>query len=915
MSKVLSITKGTGTGGSSTWGSITGTLSSQTDLQSALNAKVAKAGDTMTGTLTAPSVVGLGNSTTNYIAVTAKNTNTTGATVIDIDRAAVQRLAAIEYSTAGTANWYAGLLYNGGAAATSYGISADSTQANAKLLLDTTGTLTSIGSTTTGSIPTTSAGGAAGVGTYGLTSTQYLASRGPGLVTNGSGLLGNNYNFTSGLFTYNATDHPVGALASMYTNVGFPGAAMFDENIPVDPYKYYELSFAYRQVAGTGNFYSFIAPYDADGLTISPYNYMAQANTLTTLAADLNPGDTTVTLTDATNWNNAAGTLTYLRAIIFWDYTDGKGYTWPANTYSRNYSGVNFYANGGITGNVITLNVPYAGIAHPAGTQVSNSASGGSFMYIGAMSAVGQSTWTNYSGRFGGGVHPGGSSASATTKLPYGTASVKAGILKNYPSTGGDPTSQQAVANFNITNVPLTDFSSLAMDGVNIPLGTSIGTQIGTATTQKLGFYGATAIVKPTGNIATALTNLGLVATPTLSDSSNYITSLYASRLNVSSTTYIDGNLIARAISVVGTSGTSAVYILSSASTFAAEVCMGYGSIRKWHMGYQSSGSFAFVESNVSIRLSIAPGGDTSLQGNFYPTTNATYSLGSSGYYWSNLYASRLNLNSTAYLDGGTAGVINGSGDFALPTAGDFIGLQTSAPTHSLTVGSTATGIALYNTTDQTTNYERVRQYWSGNVFNVGTESGGTGSIRVLNIGALTGGITTQYGVGIPRILNTASTSSSTTGPFISNTMASTASSGSVAMYSITPTINQSSTAGYTALLINPTETATGSGAKNLIDAQVGSVSKFKVDNTGKITVPVGGAAAVAGTAVLLAGTVTVSTTAITASSIVILTCQVLGTVTVASALTKGTVVAGTSFVINSAVVTDTSTIAWLIIN
>jgi hypothetical protein len=81
-----------------------------------------------------------------------------------------------------------------------------------------------------------------------------------------------------------------------------------------------------------------------------------------------------------------------------------------------------------------------------------------------------------------------------------------------------------------------------------------------------------------------------------------------------------------------------------------------------------------------------------------------------------------------------------------------------------------------------------------------------------------------------------------------------------------------------------------------------------------KISIATGSNAS-AGTAVLVAGTVTVSTTAITASSIVILTCQVLGTVTVASALTKGTVVAGTSFVINSAVITDTSTIGWLIIN
>jgi hypothetical protein len=41
---------------------------------------------------------------------------------------------------------------------------------------------------------------------------------------------------------------------------------------------------------------------------------------------------------------------------------------------------------------------------------------------------------------------------------------------------------------------------------------------------------------------------------------------------------------------------------------------------------------------------------------------------------------------------------------------------------------------------------------------------------------------------------------------------------------------------GYTAALINVTETTAGTDAKKLIDAQVGSTSKFTVDNTGKVT-------------------------------------------------------------------------------
>ncbi len=52
-----------GTDGSSTWGSITGTLSAQTDLQTALNAKAPLASPTFTGTVSGitASMVGLGN--------------------------------------------------------------------------------------------------------------------------------------------------------------------------------------------------------------------------------------------------------------------------------------------------------------------------------------------------------------------------------------------------------------------------------------------------------------------------------------------------------------------------------------------------------------------------------------------------------------------------------------------------------------------------------------------------------------------------------------------------------------------------------------------------------------------------------------------------------------------------------------
>jgi hypothetical protein len=52
-------------------------------------------------------------------------------------------------------------------------------------------------------------------------------------------------------------------------------------------------------------------------------------------------------------------------------------------------------------------------------------------------------------------------------------------------------------------------------DGANIAFGTTTGTQLGTGSTQKLGFYGATPVVKPTSttDLRAALINLGLYTT------------------------------------------------------------------------------------------------------------------------------------------------------------------------------------------------------------------------------------------------------------------------------------------------------------------------------------------------------------------------------------------------------------------
>lgn len=101
-----------------------------------------------------------------------------------------------------------------------------------------------------------------------------------------------------------------------------------------------------------------------------------------------------------------------------------------------------------------------------------------------------------------------------------------------------------------------------------------------------------------------------------------------------------------------------------------------------------------------------------------------------------------------------------------------------------------------------------------------------------------------------------------------------------------------------------------------------GNVSLLTAGNKLEIAT---GANASAGTATLVGGTATVNTTAVTASSIILLTRQSIGATGAAALglLTVGTVVAGTSFVINAVseadatalAATDVSVIGWVIIN
>jgi hypothetical protein len=64
------------------------------------------------------------------------------------------------------------------------------------------------------------------------------------------------------------------------------------------------------------------------------------------------------------------------------------------------------------------------------------------------------------------------------------------------------------------------------------------------------------------------------------------------------------------------------------------------------------------------------------------------------------------------------------------------IGIATGSASNSLVLGASTNGFYQFNTSDEVTNYERARLYWSGNTYNITTHNGGSGILRDMAIGA-----------------------------------------------------------------------------------------------------------------------------------------------------------------------------------
>ncbi len=255
------------------------------------------------------------------------------------------------------------------------------------------------------------------------------------MVYNGNGRFG-DANFTT--FDQFPEDSPAGAFRSFGATT--PTSKITNALIAVDPSRAYVMTATARQAnpdySGNDRLYFAVQPYDADGLGIAPYQYARNPGTTTTLAKDLNPGDTTATLTDATNWSTA--TYQYL---AIWNYVDKSGKNWKTEYTRKTYS----YTSK--SGNVITLAAKYEGPVVPAGTSVGNTFSGGSYMYPITPTNI-PHEWTAYTSRVMSGVHTTEGSV-AVLSFPAPTAAVQIGFLLNY--------SRQTESRHRVANVGFFD--------------------------------------------------------------------------------------------------------------------------------------------------------------------------------------------------------------------------------------------------------------------------------------------------------------------------------------------------------------------------------------------------------------------------------------------------------------------------
>ncbi len=149
------------------------------------------------------------------------------------------------------------------------------------------------------------------------------------LVDNGLGELGDNTNFSNATYS----DEKYKSLGSFYISSSSE-SDIYSSNIAIDTSKEYYMNMCAKSNNSGTRYYAGIYEKDIDKKNIYFKNYRSIDNSLTYLTHDLKNGDEYVYLNDVSGFTG--NYINSNRGLIFWDYTDSKGYTYPKETYSQN---------------------------------------------------------------------------------------------------------------------------------------------------------------------------------------------------------------------------------------------------------------------------------------------------------------------------------------------------------------------------------------------------------------------------------------------------------------------------------------------------------------------------------------------------------------------------------------------------
>lgn len=270
------------------------------------------------------------------------------------------------------------------------------------------------------------------------------------LMVNGNAEFGSTYNISSqgvsrtGSYEGSYCFYDIGS-------TGYLGSVY----IPVNTGDTYLLSYYAKSVGSVlSRMYTGLQCFDEDLTFIDLRNNGGIGNT--TLAAPLNNGDTTVTLTDASAWS-ATGAAYYYKNILFFPANHPKYYTpWTYTRYGFGNPTIPDLYYGTRSGNVLSLSTDgvnnnltwnYGNL--PAGTPVSNGQAGGTYgYYLNCYTEI-PNTWTKYSLTLTG---EGLTSGCGYNVFRYGTKYVTWMSLSNYGQSSTSTVYFDNIVFANMTN-------------------------------------------------------------------------------------------------------------------------------------------------------------------------------------------------------------------------------------------------------------------------------------------------------------------------------------------------------------------------------------------------------------------------------------------------------------------------------